>query len=431
MAQRPKVIVTKEATPRAFSETTDPALLLAEAPFAEAAKPIIERVRTTIRAVLTASPGTPERAQQVVDSLGLDLNLAWKLVNVVQAEDIYAGAQQIPGANGMAIFLRAAAGKGVPESLLERVREAMHLYDELVRVHAGNRIAMDSMLGHHARSGGERADMAARRAAMKANAGILGVQVRAQTHTCLLKMNPEQPEMWDLMTIRGVLGLERLRRDLSWVISRGTYTDDDGAPRDQPERVPLDRAAAAANHGVPLLSGFGSPVAPTFRRRAEGDGTVVDELTEGPVGRRGATTFYTGELVRRCGHIRRREHNEITLLGARLHTPCEELLFDVLVHRDYRWSGQLHYRLISELGGASIHTTPPERLLHLPRCERVEPMGVGANALWTEASDEYPSVVQAACGGAGWRLEEFEVFRIAIKFPPIPAAALVHHDNAE
>ena len=397
---------------------------LGSQPFSDAATQVVRDIRDAVRAALGAAPGMPERAQAVADSLKIDLNLAWKLVNVIRTPDPFAAAQQLPGSGGLEIFLEAAAACGVPSDRLANCRAAFKNFEALIEIHAGDRAALDSMFGHLASRGSERADLAARRAAFKANAAIVGVQSRVQVTTYLLHPTASDAERYDVTMLRGFVGLQRLRGDIGWIIGRTRHSDD-ALPDVSNQRRPLDPEAAAAHHGVPLIARSCSTPMPVFRRTLGADKMFADELVEGPVGKTAALTFFTGETILTAGNRRGLDDQSHLRIAAGCHTPVESMVVDLLVHADLTTLVDPSFSLVSELGGAQVHSTPPERFSRLPTCETLEQAGRGADELDIAEHPRYIELLTDAANTVSVNLRDFNAHRVRIKFPPIPCSAVV------
>jgi hypothetical protein len=399
-------------------------------PFAEAALAAATGLRDAIDAALRSLPASPRRAQEVVDALDLDFNLAWKLVNVVNEADVFAGAREAPGAAGMDIFARALERAGAPAGGVERFRAAARAFTDLAVTHAGDRAALDSMLGDLAGRRNQRTDLAHRRAGFKASSAIFGAQAQLEAVTFVLSPTGSSsvgpgPAGYDVLRLRGIVGLQRLRHDIAWIVARGRWTDLDGHGQSH-RRLPLDPQAAAQASGMPVLGRHCSSPRPQFRRFQDATGTTVDQLVEGPVGKTAAMTFFTGELMHPLPAPPRPGHSVGSLrLAARAGTPCELLVMDILLHRSIRPDGGPDYLLVSELGVPDLHATPPSGLLRVPQCEAVEERGAGRGVLRLVDFPEYPSIVDECVRAVGWRTEEFRAFRLALRFPPVPTAAIV------
>ncbi|MCE2924195.1 MAG: hypothetical protein LW822_01860 [Phycisphaeraceae bacterium] len=421
---------TRRPAPASKPPTPGPA---AASGFESAAGDVAAELRSAIGKVLDGVPGAPRRPLDLSQILSIDMNLAWKLCNLVAAADPFAGLQKLPGESGMRIFLKAAGRAGVEPAALARVVDALKAYEHLTAEHAGSRVALDSLLGHLARTGGARAGLTARRNAFRAVSSLVGVQAEAQVVTYLFfptsDAGPEpDPARTAVAIIRGYVGLRRLRTDVSWVTGRGRRTDNDGERPAMHIARPIDPEAAKHHGGVPLLAGFNTAGTRAHARVARTllpDGTAVDRVQGGPVGRQGAMTFFMGETLAPALPKGRDDRNAHLRLVANSHTPCESLVLDMLFHRQLPPLGPLELSLSTELGGLILANADPRDRVSLTLCESIEPRGAGLAGLRLEESPAYLEALESVCTRLGIDPAQLQAHRVRVKHPPVPCSTLV------
>jgi hypothetical protein len=401
--------------------------------FEALATAVAVELRTALGKVLDRIPGAPSRPLDVAEALSIDMNLAWKVCKVVGAADPFAALQHLPGDTAMQIFLKAAAKAGVEPAVSTRVEAALGHYQQLRTDHAGSRVVLDSLLGHLASAGATRADLTARRNAFRSMSSLVGVRADAQIVTYLFSPTPDAgPSPDPLHTraaiIRGYVGLRRLRADLSWVIGFGRRISNSGEGARANTSQPIDPEAAARYGGVPILSAGGSPhgwMQDAVVRSSLPDGSVVDRVQGGPIGRQGEMTFFMGETLTpalpsvvddRQSHLR---------LVASAHTPSECLVFDLLFHRRLPPLGDCELSLFTTLGGMTVGMADPRDCISLTLCESIEPRGAGLAGLRLEESPDYLETLELTCGTLGINPADLETFRVRIKHPPVPCSAMV------
>src|SRR5690606_20013848 len=85
-----------------------------------------------------------ERASDACKAVGVDRTLGWRVFRIVHAPNPLESGAFVPRRTPLEGFLAAAEQSGVPEGVLESVREAFNRFEELVKRHAGDRKTFDS-----------------------------------------------------------------------------------------------------------------------------------------------------------------------------------------------------------------------------------------------------------------------------------------------
>ncbi len=398
----------------------------------EDAKRVLLKTRNTFAAILEAVPGLEPRAQEVSEALAISRKLGWQIAKVVYETDPLLVARYVPARGGMKTFLNGAARRNVPARLIESAAAAVQEFERLIDVHADDRASLEMMLSACASRSDEQTNGAWRKAAFMGNSYIWGVRAKTQLKAHFLHPGTERGRM-DIASLRGFVGLRRMRPNVPWVVARARCTDDDGEVRRPFAAEPLDTADAGAesSDAVPLLRKFCSKPLPRFRRTIRQHGFVEDELVEGPVGNTAAITCITGEVSRGVASYYRSENNECGAVVARMRTPCEALVFDQLVHEDL--FGRISPELIiySQLtGGPSIPFPGMERD-RLPVSEPVEYLGKGPSVVYTPHVPRYAEMVQHVFDQLGLDGERFDVYRVVLLYPPIPTSVVMSHELPE
>jgi hypothetical protein len=131
----------------------------------------------------------------------------------------------------------------------------------------------------------------------------------------------------------------------------------------------------------------------------------------------------TGEILREVAPIVPTTPGEIALFGSGVRTPGELLLSDHLVHRDL-WAGAP--RELCVFGELISNTTQDERD-RLPVPESLQYLGRGLERIRTADVPGYAELVEQAFKRTGWNAEEFDVYRLRMRYPPIPVSIMVRH----
>ncbi len=402
-------------------------------PFERHAKQVLLRVRGAFAEIVDALPGRIARPHELCKSLKIDMKLAWKVMKVAHGADQFMVAQHIPGSNAIELFLRAASGQDVPSARIESAVSAVRDFERLIDVHAGDRTTLEMMLLSYAGEGRVQADLAQRKAAFAANGYIWGVQAATQLKVDFLHPATENGRL-DIATLRGFIGLRRIRPNVPWVIARARVSDDEGKLHRAENRQPLDPAEDDSQEtaGAPLLREFCSEPLPRFRRVSGPHGFLEDELVEGEVGNTGAVTCITGEVARSAASYYRAEQNRWAALVVRMHTPCEALLFDLFVHEDLFGPIEPELHVYSELaGGMPIPPIEGRERDRLPTWDIVEYLGKGTSVVHTPHVPRYAEMIRSSVDKLGWDGERFDVYRVQIQYPIIPTSVLMMQELPE
>ena len=403
---------------------------IASSLFGDHSAEVLDHLRGAVATIIQAVPELPSpRPVDIAERLGIDSKLAWKIANVIDGGDPFRAAQYVPGTAAFRIFLRAAANRNVPKALIASAKAAFGSYRDLVDTHAGSRPAFDMMLAGHAQEDCTRADLDHRRLMFLGSSYVWGLQARVVLRADLLAPS-DDPMMFDAATIRGFIDLRRLRPNVPWRIARGYSADDAGGIHTSFVREPLaaELNGTSLMHEAPLMPAFCSKPLPECRRVDAPGGTIDYELVEGAVGNTGILTCVTGELLRRVEpRYRTGAYHDISQM-LRMRTPCEMVIFDVLIHRSL-FGQRIEPKLVVFSDLFAEQVGPRYRAGDiLPAQEQIEYLGMGLDVVGMEDVDRYPEMVKCALDRGGWDAEQFDVFRVRMKYPAIPTNLVVTHD---
>jgi hypothetical protein len=142
------------------------------------------------------------------------------------------------------------------------------------------------------------------------------------------------------------------------------------------------------------------------------------------MGQTGEATVVTGEIARELAPVYRTQPGEDAMFGTAVRTPCETLVYDHLVHRDL-FPGQVRtLRVYSEL--ISPVSRDERDLLRVS--EQVQYLGRGITRLPTAEVPRYLELMELVLGRMSWNAEDFELYRVRMRYPPLPVAVMLHHD---
>ncbi len=399
----------------------------AQSTMTQEATTVLSDLRRTFGAVVDALPGQLRRPSEVQHALELDKKLGWRIARLINEEDPFLCAQHVPGPGSIRRFFEAAAGKSVPEPILQEARDAVDRFDRLVEVHAGKRADLEMMLMSCSAAGRREANRGQRRAAFEANSHIWGVQ--AQTQLATYFMHPSAGvDRVDIAALRGFHGLRRNRPDVHWIVGRARCVEGDGALRPAPGFTPLDEGIEPRDGtAVPLVREFSSKPLPIVQRVPGDHKYLEDELTFADVGDTGRTTCVTGEIARACVAKFRDADNQTGALNIRLRTPVETFLLDLFVHEGTGISLPPDFQHYGDLNreGDAHERSDRERL---PVDDPMQHLGRDRSATYSPQMPRYTELVEWTFSQLGWRREEFDLYRVRLEYPVIPSSARFFFD---
>jgi hypothetical protein len=385
--------------------------------FGDAAATRLRAAQAALMDVLALAGVGGARAADLGRQLGLDKTLAWRVARFVEESDPLRAAKHLPGGGGVEIVLRAAEGHGVGADRLAAMRVADRELRDFVRQHAGDRRSFEAMLLRGRRD--PRVESDERRELFRAGSVIWGVRAHAQVLALVLRPSESVDGMLDVLQVGGLIGLERLRADLPWIVRRFRVSDDAEREGQSVRRTPLDPESVTAG-GMPLIPRFCSRPLPELHRFAGTDGWHYDELVPGPVGREGLVTCVSGEHYEAAVPFRWSEQNTAARYRLIVRTPVQHVLFDLYLHESLTHWGDAMLRIDSLLedrprseisdsaGGPLLAPTSAARLGTPPKVQ-------------SSRYNDHGDLIRWAIERAGWgSVDGFRGYRAELEYPPPP-----------
>jgi hypothetical protein len=390
------------------------------------ARGVHKRVRRAWGQLLRAIPqGSIQRANQLSTALKLSPKLGWQVWRFANAESAHELIEHLPGEQGLAIALGAAAKAGVPARVVQRAKSSLRSVHELIRQHAGDRASLSMMLSGAGGEARARSDEEHRRLAFLGLSYLWGVQARTYLHLSILHPG-RNDQVVDSAAIRGVIDLRRLRPDLPWIIARtgcrprdhkedGRYREPMTAPSTDPTRAPI-------------IEEFCSSPTPAVRAIPVTETLMDLELAPGRVGDAGSVTCIVGEVARNLPRYRTAP-DSCGRLTPVLFTPSERFLMDVIVHQRAIERFPLRVGVYGDPRGEGLSEFKERN--RLPIQLIAQPLGRGIDVIDVPHIPGYRELVLRAHELLGWRAEDFETYRIELTYPPCPCGVSVEFDLPE
>ncbi len=390
-------------------------------PFAQHFLQALDGLRGSLTELYCALGADPEDPQTVSREFGLHRNLSWKLTRIMRTPDAEGVLPYLPGSAGLDLALKAFKKAGAPKKELDALTRAKEDFESMINMHAGDRATLELMLDS---SGlGVQGDPleASRKLAFRGNSGIWGIQARTRLRTTFVAPNPEDPTVLDLAHLSGLIDLRRLRPNAAWPLFQRNTFNDDMSPRET-KSEPIDPDADPTSE-TRLWAEFCTKPLPQLRATETRLGARYEVIGE-EVGNRGLSTCVHGDVVRKFATRYADEENTRGEFYADSNAPAENMIFDLIIHRDLEQELQPEVRVLlfdgntgAEPGGSAIACT-----------ETIRRMGSVPLRVTTPLVPRYSQIVDKVYQRMDWKPEDFIGLRFEMKCPPLPSTVQMRYD---
>ncbi len=402
--------------------TADPPKTLTE-PLAlvEESRLALQGIRGALIDLFDAVGADPREPQEVARRFDLNRNLTWKLSRVVGATDPLSALQHLPGQAGLELAVEAFERAGAPSNAGNNVRGAMRSFLNVVKEHAGDREQLELTLESMGMLAPDAASLSGREMAFRGNSSVWGVQAR--TRLTMMMVAPGAAE-WthDYVMLTGLVGLRRLRPSVRWRLARAQTHDDKGVSLKTD--TGMEEIEPKAPGETPLVvHSFCSPSMPTLECRPTADGVEIC-LPAGQVGNRGAFDCYMGYVYRGIAS-KPGPDNLWGSAAAPITLPVEELVFDLIVHKNVRMPNLPEVKLYGFPHGGPDGPGAQTQDNELPLPERIVELAGRPPALATPAVPGISKMAAAMYTRMGWNPEDFRGLRLVIRHPPMSSRVVM------
>jgi hypothetical protein len=382
----------------------------------------IGNVRRRLGAIVEAVCGGTPRAQDITDRFGVYRKLGWQIWNVVYADDALAAIKHLPNPRTLKVWHDAARKQCVRAEMLNKLEEAIAQFRKSADEHAGDREMLELLVESNAQTPDEAATIRWRKQAFAGNSFTFGVRAKCMLTCAFIFPSEARDGYFDMVRIQGLLGLVRTRPNVRWPFAQLLIRDGEGK-KHQFARVPMIESRAVRETGVPLVEKFCSKPLPRVQRRPGNMGMVEDELLPGEVGQVGAADIITAEVLRAVAPAWPDRPGEMATFGTGVRTPTELLISDQLVHKDLFPDVERELCVFGEL---MTQLSRDERD-RIPVPEQVQHLGNAADGIGTAEIACYNDLLELVFEQTGLRAQDFEAYRVRMRYPPLPVSVLVRH----
>jgi hypothetical protein len=163
---------------------------------------------------------------------------------------------------------------------------------------------------------------------------------------------------------------------------------------------------------------------PALARAPAAGGMVQDEFESACVGLTGERTLVTGEVLRNLAPTYATEADKVAHFGSGVRTPAEMLHFDLFVRAGLFGDVGRDLCVFSDLASpASFDERDALRV-----SDRIVSLGRGVSLAQAPDLPGYPDLAAGVFGRLGLEPDDYELYRIRMAYPPMPATVMMRHD---
>jgi hypothetical protein len=388
---------------------------------------VVHTLRRALASVLASAGGDASQPQDVSRRFGVDKTLAWRVARALREEDAWEAIQHLPARAGIRIFGEAMAKAGADRDRVDHLWKALDEFEQFVETHARDRDTLDMIVSVPSRRSAEKKLEAFRRAGYQCNSSLLGVRASHQIGAHLMAPSKAVPGTVDIGVFTGIIELCRLRSRVPWPIAtvknwgglRGDILNPSGGV------FPIEESPDGKPS--PLLRDLCSPRDLDVRIIEQPAGTFRYVLDAGPVGYAASVNVFSGWVNFATAEMRESTPGELGEHGINLCTPAEELVFDLLVHRDCGFASDVTALVYGQFPGGPQYPDAGSEGTTLPVPTDVLDLGISTPDSPSAVLEDYPGALQRVAARMGRTLGEFRAYRYRLRYPPIPALALLRH----
>ena len=365
-----------------------------------------------------ADPASP---QDVARRFKLNKTLTWNIARLLQSTDGIGAVPHVPGIGSIEKIVGATEAHGAPASAALRVREAASAFERVIEVHVGDRATLDLIIDGLGPGGAVGLELSRKRAFV-GNSGIYGIQAKTKLMCCVLMPNADDPDQLDMAMVRGHLGLRRLRAV-------------DGFPIFRMRQWSRAGQAVGTQRWEPIEPGQADRALKTFARgdvpeieAIETEGGTDYVIKPGPIGNRGAFDCFYGDMLRAGACRYQTDDDTFGEFGATLTVPAENLVFDLIYHRDLDFCADASTKVYAYSFLHGNREGEWDESTALPIRQPASQIVGTPPAVATPLVPRYAELVQRVVDRLGGDTGAFRGLRYELKYPPLGSTVVLRFD---
>ncbi len=369
-----------------------------------------QRLGRSLAALLDVVAGTPCRPSEVSRILGVNKDVASRVVNAVSTADPLASAYAMPGPAPLRTLVRGARRRGAPSPVVEEADQAIDAFERMLSEHVGDKTGLNALIGAWLPEARDEVDVTARQLVYRGASLIKGLVADVAVVSFIVHRSATDPDVCDTAMIGGWGGLRRIRPRVPMrFIARMVHS------RNQPARM-FDAA------GDPFYDRFMTrfsdhPLPVTIRQAVDRREYWLDDRGVGP---RSSTRVFVTELYRSNHPCTppRSEDAYLRFFFSGIDIPIKALVLDVLVATDV-WPGcDPELRIYETAANGTANPNDRSRDLDLmDRPTSIRSLGTGIERFRSSLIPNYSEMLQEIVGAHGWSGSMFRGYRCQIEYP--------------
>lgn len=369
-----------------------------------------------LRRVVSRFNATSSAPRTLEKALGLNKTLCWRVLQVAFAREPLSVVANVPGDEGIEIFLQAASRAGVVKAELDAVREAMSKYRLLAKSHSGDRASFEVMLMSMATLPEETVELkAARRAGYRSTSYAWGVQTAVRILAGIITPLEGNADAVDFATLRGHVRARRVRKEGVIRLSRTIEQDTDEPGVRRARALPIEPEHVSG--GVPLLVDFCTHPLPKMAAVELPHGNVEYRFADQPIGEQSAITVFTGEVRR--GLVGARWRSAANTSNALMLTARDPLGLSVIDLWAPPGMFSEHRGLVVSAVGVDPLSQRPADWHVLPSQASIERLGKGVRASRLTEAPDYEDAIARCFERLAWNASQYELHRLRLDYPVV------------
>lgn len=372
----------------------------------------VGRLRAALIGLYDQVGADPSSPQEVARAFRINKTLTWNIAKLMQADDGLSAVPHVPGNSSIERFLKATEGRGADKKAVNAVREATRQFERVIQEHVGDRATLDLVIDGLPTLDGSGLEQSRKRAYL-GNSGIYGVQTKTSLMSCMLAPSRDDPTQLDMVMLRGVVGVRRLRPAVRLPLFRTRQWSDAGQAIQSEPWEPIEDGAT-----TPFLSRYNRGEMPEIRAVPVNSGTDY-VIQPGPIGNRGAFDCYFGDMLRRGASRYRTQSDDTGEFGVSISSPTETVVFDLIAHREVSYALRTQCLVYANLDTHRDNDGRFDDTSALPIYPRTLALPGSPPAVATKLVPRYREIHDSVFERLGWDPHAFQGIRLEMKYPPL------------
>ena len=345
--------------------------------------------------------------------LGVDKNLAWRLVRLAGSSDLAGVLSSRPGSRGWGLALAALDRAGCEPRLVADLVAARQAFEqEILDRRLDERTLRFLAFGGLETDEGREEILRIRRDGGELAARRFGTRADALATAYLVTPSGED-DLLDLSSITMLFGLRRVGPGPSLEIHRGTNSGSDS--RSERFRSPIE-----AHRGIgSLVPSLSTPAAAEELFVAANPAiNAVHFRGSGDAAMRGIDAVFI-ESLPKAAYAEARHPGELGSYGAPALVPAAWFILEVLVERSVRWGGSAQAGMYTQIAG-------PFNRLRFFEQQRLPLVELPESDVEVDLPDEmgglrkpHRAALELAAAAGGRSLADFTIHRLVVSHPPL------------